>query len=504
MTENGGAGSGGLKSVALAAGPIAAGALYLILGRSEGLSDAGRGVAALAVLMAVWWLTEAIPIPATALLPVALLPLVTRGEISVASATAPYARDLIFLFMGGFMLALAMERWGLHRRVALRTVLIAGTSPRRVILGFMVATAFLSMWISNTATTVMMLPIGLSVIDLVRRELRKVEDPLLPPEGEPFPFAIALLLGIAYGASIGGVATLIGTPPNLYLASFVRDTYGLEISMLSWLPIGLSFTVVFLPIAWWVLTRWTFPVRIDSIPGGRVLIRRELARLGPMSAAERRVLIVFLGTAAAWIWRGLSPALGLWMPVGLSDAGIAIGAAVLLFVLSAPGEGEKLLDWDHAVKLPWGILVLIGGGLSLASAVTQSGVDRFIGESVAGLEGVPSPVLVVGVGGMVILLTELTSNTATTATFLPIMGAVAEGLGIDPLLLVIPLTLAASCAFMMPVATPPNAIVFGSGEITITQMCRAGLWLNVIGLVLLVAVVYLVAVPVMGIDLASP
>ena len=444
-------------------GPIAAGALYLILGRSEGLSDAGRGVAALAVLMAVWWLTEAIPIPATALLPVALLPLVTRGEISVASATAPYARDLIFLFMGGFMLALAMERWGLHRRVALRTVLIAGTSPRRVILGFMVATAFLSMWISNTATTVMMLPIGLSVIDLVRRELRKVEDPLLPPEGEPFPFAIALLLGIAYGASIGGVATLIGTPPNLYLASFVRDTYGLEISMLSWLPIGLSFTVVFLPIAWWVLTRWTFPC--ESTPSPET--RADSPRAGPA-----RTYVCGRETSTHCLSRyrgcldleGTEPALGLWMPVGLSDAGIAIGAAVLLFVLSAPGEGEKLLDWDHAVKLPWGILVLIGGGLSLASAVTQSGVDRFIGESVAGLEGVPSPVLVVGVGGMVILLTELTSNTATTATFLPIMGAVAEGLGIDPLLLVIPLTLAASCAFMMPVATPPNGHRFRLGR----------------------------------------
>ncbi len=509
MTGNGGAGSDGLKSVALAAGPIAAGTLYLILGRSEGLSDAGRGVAALAVLMAVWWLTEAIPIPATGLLPIAALPLVTRGEVSVANAAAPYARDLIFLFMGGFMLALAMERWNLHRRVAIRTVLIAGTRPTRMIFGFMVATAFLSMWISNTATTVMMLPIGLSVIDLVRRELAKNKDPSLPAAGEPFPFAIALLLGIAYAASIGGVSTIIGTPPNGLLAAFVRDTYGLEISMQSWLPIGLSFTVVFLPVAWWVLTRWSFPVTIGDIPGGRALIRGELARLGPMSAAERRVLIVFVCTATAWVGRswltGLTFAGGVRPFMGLSDAGIAIGAALCLFILRAPGEGENLLDWNQAVKLPWGILILIGGGLSLAAAVSQTGVDRFIGESVAGLQGIPSPVVVVVVGGMVILLTELTSNAATTATFLPIMGAVAEGLGIDPLLLVIPLTMGASCAFMMPVATPPNAIVFGSGEITIAQMCRAGLWLNVIGLVLLVAVVYLVAVPVLGIDLvASP
>ena len=509
MTKDRGAGLGGIKGVALFGGPAAAVVVYLSLGSAQGLSDSGRGVSALGVLMAIWWLTEAIPIPATALLPVAVLPLVSVGEISVADAAAPYARETIFLFMGGFMLALAMERWNLHRRVALRTVLIVGTRPRKLILGFMIATAFLSMWISNTATTVMMLPIGLSVIDLVRRELAKAEDPLLPARGEPFPFAIALLLGIAYGASIGGVATIIGTPPNLNLVGFVRDTYGFEISMQSWLPIGLSFTAVFLPIAWWVLTYWTFPVKIGSIPGGRALIRGEMAQLGPMSAAEKRVLVVFLCTAAAWILRkwlsGLTFGGGLQPLAGLSDAGIAMVAAVLLFVVSAPGEGERLLGWSQAVKLPWGILILIGGGLSLAAAVTQTGVDSFIGESVAGIEGVPSLVVVVLVAGLVILLTELTSNTATTATFLPIMGAVAQGLGIEPLLLVIPLTLAASCAFMMPVATPPNAIVFGSGEITIAQMCRAGLWLNVIGLVLLVAVVYLVAVPVLGIDLvASP
>jgi len=499
-----------IQLLGLLGGPLLAAGVYLLLPSAHptdaleaagGLTQAGRAVAAVGTLMAVWWLSEAVPIPATALLPLALFPLLTGGEITIRAAASSYGHDLIFLFIGGFMLALTMERWQLHRRLALRTILLVGTRPRRMILGFMIASAGLSMWISNTATVVMMLPIALSVIELVRQALRGAEDPALPEDGKPFPFAICLLLGTAYGASIGGLATLIGTPPNALLAAFVSENYDRQITMQSWLPIGLSATVLFLPLCWWLLTRLVFPVRLPPIPGGRTLIREQLSNLGKMSAAEIRVSVIFLATALAWISRGwlTRMEIGGSTPFsGLSDAGIAMLAAVLLFAVPAGQGGERLLTWTQAVKLPWGILLLFGGGLSLAAAIRSTGVDQFIGGSVAGLEGAPTPVLVTASAALVILLTEMTSNTATTATFLPIFGAAAEGLGLDPLLLLVPVTLAASCAFMMPVATPPNAIVFGSGEITIPQMCKAGIWLNLIGLVIVVGVVYGIAVPLMG------
>jgi len=466
-----------------------------------GLSHAGRSVGALLVLMATWWLTEAIPIPATALLPVALLPLLSGGEISIRSVASSYGHELIFLFMGGFLLALSMERWRLHRRIALRTILLVGTRPTHVILGFMVASAMLSMWISNTATVAMMLPISMGVVSLVRRRLEAQDDPDRPAENEPFPFGICLLLGTAYGASIGGMATIIGTPPNGLLKAFALDNYGIEITMQSWLPIGLSMSVLFLPLCWLVLTKIAFPVRIREIPGGRALIREELEGEGPITTAQKRVGVVFLLTALAWMSRtwlvGIHVA-GTQPLVGLSDAGIAMTAALALFLLPSGQGRERLLTWETAVKLPWGILLLFGGGLSLAAAVTSTGVDRFIGGSMTRFEGFPVPILVLVVSVLVILLTEITSNTATTATFLPIIGAVGQGLGVNPLLFLIPLTLSASCAFMMPVATPPNAIVFGSGEITIGQMCKAGLWLNLIGLGLVMFVVYVVAIPVLG------
>ncbi|MDX1384830.1 MAG: DASS family sodium-coupled anion symporter, partial [Thermoanaerobaculia bacterium] len=462
------------------------------------LEPAACGVAALGVLMAAWWLTEAIPIPATSLLPLAALPLLSGGDIAIGTVARSYGHELIFLFMGGFMVALAMERWSLHRRIALGTILLVGTKPRRVVLGFMVASAGLSMWISNTATVVMMLPIALSVIGLVRRATGEGQAEPRDGRRRPFPFAVCLLLGTAYGASLGGLATIIGTPPNGLFAAFASESYGRDITVSSWLPVGLSVTLVMLPVTWLVLTRVVFPVRLAEIPGGRELIRAEVRELGPMSAAESRVLAVFLSLAAAWIGRGWLSGLELGggRPFGgLSDAGLAMTAALLLFALPAGDGGRRLLSWSQAVKLPWGILLLFGGGLSLAAAVRETGLDRVIGESVAGLEGVATPILVLAVTAIVVFLTEMTSNTATTATFLPIMGAVAEGLGVEPLLLLIPMTLAASCAFMMPVATPPNAIVFGSGELTIAQMCRAGLWLNLLSLVVLQAVVYGVAVP---------
>ncbi|HEV2093607.1 MAG TPA: DASS family sodium-coupled anion symporter [Rubrobacter sp.] len=492
-------------------GPLLAVIAYFALPTSQdGLSQAGVATVSVGILMAVWWITEALPLPATALLPIALFPLL--GVVDIGAATAPYANDLIFLFMGGFMIALAMQRWGLHRRIALLTVLAVGTKPVRVIGGFMLATAFLSMWVSNTATTVMMLPIGLSILALV---LGRSED---APRGEEVPeggepgaeltgegasnFATCLMLGIAYAASIGSLATLIGTPPNLFMAGFLQETYDISIGFGEWMLVGLPLAVVFLLIAWVVLTRFVYPPEIDQISGGRELIRNELREMGPASPGEKVVLTVFVLTALAWITREpLTNALP-WLG-GLDDAGIAIIAAVILFALPIDWRnGVFALDWETARQLPWGVLLLFGGGLSLANAVTETGVDKWIGSLIAGLKGVPILLLIAIVAVSILLLTELTSNTATAATFLPIVAGAAIGLDLNPLVFVVPAALAASCAFMMPVATPPNAIVFGSGHITIVQMVRAGVWLNLIGAILVTLTVYTLANWVLGFSLS--
>ena len=486
-------------------GPVAALGVYWALpGGENGLSDAGRATAAIACLMAIWWLSEAMPLAATALLPIVLFPL--ADVMPIREAAAPYAREYIFLFMGGFMLALAMERWNLHRRIALRTVLTAGTSPRRLVGGFMAASAFLSMWISNTATTVMLLPIGLSLVTLLSdRGSTEAAASEPPPAGEPSSsgldgdphFATCLMLGIAYAASIGGMATLIGTPPNLFMAGFVQDTYGLEIGFARWTAMALPLVVVFLFLAWIVLTRWVYPVRFTPIAGGRELIRGELDKLGRLSRGEWTVLVVFVLTAVGWItreplshWTWLVeqiPAVG-----RMHDAQIGLTAALALFLIPVDARrGVFALDWDTAKRLPWGILLLFGGGLSLAAAFKSSGLTEWIGHQVAALGHLPPLGLIVLVTVTVILLTELTSNLATASAFLPILGGVAVGIGMDPMVLIVPAGLAASCAFMMPVATPPNAIVFGSGHVTIRQMVKAGLWLNLVGLVLIIAIVQL-------------
>ncbi len=486
-------------AIGLIGAPILAALAYFLLPEAvvdangevvSGLSAGGRAVAATGVLMGVLWLTEALPVAVTSLLPLVAIPLLTGGDIGIARVAAPYANPNIFLFLGGFMIALSMQTWGLHRRMALHIILRVGSRPDRLVLGFMAASAFLSMWISNTATTVMMLPIALSVIDLVRQRL----GPEVAPVGKPFPFALNLLLGTAYGASIGGVATKIGTPPNIQMMSFVEDTYGREITFAQWMPFGLLLTLSFLPLAWLVLTRFVYPLQIREVPGGAELIRGELRKLGPISGPEKAVFAIFVSAAVLWTTRTwlAEIEIGGTVPLaGLTDPGIAIGAGLLLFAIPVSfRRGVFLLSWKKALEAPWGILLLFGGGLSLAAAVVSTGVDRFIGSLLLVLEGMPVLVLVVGAATLLIMLTEVTSNTATTATFLPILGATAAAINVDPLLLIVPATLAASCAFMMPVATPPNAIVFGSGEITIPQMVRAGLWLNLIGLVLIVFWVY--------------
>ncbi|NGM20103.1 DASS family sodium-coupled anion symporter [Roseomonas stagni] len=473
------------RTVGLILGPILF-AVMLALPPPAGLEPVGWRVAAVAVLMATWWMTEAVPIPVTGLLPLVLFP--ALGIASGSAASAPYADPLIFLFLGGFLIALGLERWNLHRRIALRVVAAVGTRPAALVGGFMLATAFLSMWVSNTATAVMMLPIGLSVIGLLSRDGEDAGG-----------FGTALLLGIAYSASIGGLATLIGTPPNALLAAFVARSYGIEIGFAQWMAIGLPITVALLLLAWLILTRLAFRLPTAAVTGSAALIRDELGKLGRLSGPEIRVGLVFLAAAFLWVSR---PALSGVLPAGVNDTVIAIAAGVALFIIPAGGAnppGTALLDWSAAKRLPWGVLLLFGGGLALASAIGSSGLAAWIGAAFAGLDTWPVILVVVLVTAAIVFLTELTSNTATAAAFLPLMASVAPALGADPFLLTIPVALAASCAFMLPVATPPNAIVFGSGHLTVAQMARAGFLLNLAGIVAIVGLTWLFVGPVFAV-----
>lgn len=487
------------RAVALVVGPALAAAVYLVL--PDDLGHAGALTAAVAVLMAVWWMTEAIPIPATALVPLVAFPVL--GDVAVDDVGASYGNNIIFLFMGGFMLALALQRWNLHRRIALLTVRAMGTRPSRVVAGFMIATGFLSMWVSNTATAVMMLPIGLSVLVLVQRldgsaaEDGADGDASLREEVVRSNFGTALMLGIAYAASIGSVATIIGTPPNTLLVGYMDDAHDVQIGFGQWMLVGLPLAVVLLVICWLVLTRWVFPPEMDDLPGGRRLFDEEIQRLGAFSGAEKKVLAVFLAAAVAWVAVPL-----LQDDPVISDAGIALVVALALFLLpSGTGRGVRLLDWEYAARLPWGVLLLFGGGLALSAQFGSSGLTAWIGEKAEAFGGIPVVLVVVLVAGGVLLLTELTSNTATAATFLPLAGGLAIGLGLDPLLLAVPVALAASCAFMLPVATPPNAIAFGSGHVTLPQMMRGGLWVNLAALVLITLATTTLAVAVFGLAL---
>ncbi len=475
-------------------GPLCALAAFFLLPAAEldeagkvvsGLTAAGRATAACGVLMAVWWLSEAIPLSATALIPLLLFPV--TGVAGIKEAAAPYANEVIFLFLGGFILGLAMEKWGLHKRVALITVMLVGMGPKRIIAGFMLASALISMWVNNTSTTIMMVPIALSVIAMVAAS----HAPPGTPPGEaksPDPnFDSTLLLGIAYASSIGGVATLIGTAPNAIMKGFISDALGLQVGFANWMMLGVPLVAVYLPIAWLYMTCISQPVRLKSIPGGRELIRREFHGLGRMSRGEWVVLVVFVTTVLLWLTRPLVQRWAEGTPLaGLNDSTIAIFAAMALFLIPVrPSRREFAMDWATAEKLPWGILLLFGGGLSLAAAITANGVDTYIGEMLGGLGHLPLWVAILIVCTVVIFLTELTSNTAVTTALLPILAAAAPSLGVDPLRLVVPAAIAASMAFMLPVATPPNAIVFASGRISIGQMARAGFGLNIVGIVLI-------------------
>jgi sodium-dependent dicarboxylate transporter 2/3/5 len=468
------------QRIGLFAGPLVL-LLFLILPAPEGMSEAAWATAAVGSLMAIWWITEAIPIPVTALTPIPLFPLLGVGSIS--ETTSPYANPLIFLFMGGFMIALAMQRWGLHRRIALSIISKVGPHPNAIIFGFMLASAFLSMWVSNTATALMMLPIALSVVNLSRKLPQTTEEEHLGLTN----FGIALVLAIAYACNIGGMGTLIGTPPNALMAAFILNNYGIEIGFAQWMLIGVPLVVIGLPLAFLMLTRLTFPVTLRELPGGSNVIREEAAKLGPMSREEISVALVFALTATLWILR--QPLQNV-IP-GISDAGIALAAGVALVLIpSSFREGKFLLDWQTIERLPWGILILFGGGLSLAAAFSRTGLDESVGLMVTSLETWPTLLLLAISVSVVLLLTEMTSNTATAAAFLPILAAAAIGIGENPLLFIIPAALAASCAFMLPVATPPNAIVYGSGLLKIPMMVKAGLALNLIFIVMILGMAY--------------
>ena len=451
----------------------------------------GRATAALGVWMAVWWLTETIELSATALLPLVVLPIL--GKVSIKTVAAPYASDLIFLFLGGFMLSLAMVRWNLHKRIALFTIGLFGSRPERVVAGFMCATAFLSMWLSNTATTLMLLPIATSILPFF------VDDDRSKPYDR---FASCLLLAIAYSASVGGVSTIIGTPPNALLIAFLRDKLASDISFLTWMKLALPVSLVFLVMMWWLMTKVLFPLKTTQFIGRMDEIQRMRHDLGPLTRGERVTGMVFGFVVVAWVTR---PFLQKWtlfgeQPfAGLSDAGIAMVAALLLFTIPVSFKDRSFaMNWETTKELPWGILLLFGGGLSLAKAVDQYAVGQFLGSQMTFLAGLPSFLMIVLVVMLIIFLTELTSNLATTATFVPLLAALAPNLGVNPIALCVPAGIAASFAFMLPVATAPNAIVFSSGMIPIQRMSHTGFWLNLLGIVVISCAMVLLIGPVLG------
>jgi len=468
------------QKVGLFLGP-ALSATMLLSNAPDGLSDTGWGTAAIGVLMAVWWATEAVPIAVTALLPVILFPLL--GIASIQDTTAPYANKVIFLFLGGFIVAFAMQRWHLHRRIALTVLQHAGGNGRSLVGGFMLASAVISMWVMNTSTTMMLLPIAVSIVTVIHNTVDSLDDKAKQD------FQFSLLLGVAYGATIGGIATLVGTAPNAMFAAFMLEEYGTSIDFSSWMMVGLPMSAMMLPLAWVALTRWVFKVDFITSGEGRAALKKMKDDMGPVSVPEKRVAMVFLVMALTWIFRPLLIKLpGL---AALDDSLVAIAGAVLLFLVpSGRKEDPLLLRWKYAEQLPWGVLLLFGGGLTLASAVSLTGLAEWLGTSLHAVGTLPLVGIVILATTLIIFLTELTSNIATTATFLPVVGAVAIETGYDPIILAVPVTLAASCAFMLPVATPPNAIVFGSGMLTIPRMARAGLVLNLIGIVLVSAIAY--------------
>ncbi len=467
-----------LKQFGLILGPFLF-TLTLLFFKPEDLSSEGVAVLATTLWVAVWWILEVVPIAVTAMLPIILFPI--TGAMELSTTTAAFGHKYVFLYIGGFTLAIAIEKWNLHKRIALTVINFIGTSVSKIILGFMVATAFLSMWISNTATTVMMLPIGMAIIIQLKDNPDTKAD-------ENEIFGKALMLAIAYSASIGGIATLIGTPPNLIFAGILEEQYNIEMTFSKWIIYGLPLSILLLFICWKYLTNFAFKFKQKDFPGGKAEIKRLLKNLGKVSYEEKTVLIVFCATAFLWITRSFL--LSKLIPA-IDDTIIAMASATILFILPTKNRTEKkIINWESAVKLPWGILLLFGGGLALAEGFKTSGLAEWIGTQITQFEHLPLFALLFVLILAVNFLTEITSNLATTAMLLPIMAPIALALDIHPFTLMVGITVAASCAFMLPVATPPNAIVFGSGYLTIPDMMRTGIFMNIISVILITIITY--------------
>jgi sodium-dependent dicarboxylate transporter 2/3/5 len=448
----------------------------------EGLSDQGNAVLASTLWVATWWITEAMPIAATSLLPIILFPL--TGALPLDDTSSSYGHPFIFLYLGGFILALSIEKWNLHKRIALNIIKWIGSDMQKIILGFMIATAFLSMWISNTATAVMMLPIGIAIV-------KQMKDLKSTAKDENLIFGKALMLSIAFSASIGGMATLIGSPPNLVFAGVVQEMYGVEISFLDWFMLGLPISVILLLVSWFYLTKIAFKFTQTEFVEGKAEINRQLKALGKMTYEEKLVLIVFVSTALAWVTRSF-----LFSKIlpNLDDSIIALisGLCLFLFSTSSSDKEKKIMHWEDAVKLPWGILLLFGAGLAIAEAFQTSGLATWIAGSMVNLNGFSALIILLVIVAAVNFLTEITSNLATISMLLPVLASAAIVLDIHPFLIMAGATLAASCAFMLPVATPPNAVVFGSNYLKISDMIRVGFFMNLISIAIIFVVVYFV------------
>ncbi len=465
---------------------------FITLGGGEVFSDSAWKVIGIASWMIVWWITEVVPIPVTALLPMVLLPIL--GIFNIRESTAPYASPIIFLFMGGFLIALGLEKHNLHKRIALSLIKITGTHANGIIMGFMIATAFLSMWISNTATTVMMLPIAMSVIGLIAND----QSDLDPEKQNQFRlFSLALLLSIAYSANIGGTATIIGTPPNVVLIGFLDDIVGYQMDFSRWLLIGLPISGLLLIATYLLLTKLLFRNGLGVIDGSKEIIENQLSKLGKMSKEEKLVSFVFGLTAFGWIFKNIiNNALGIDV---LSDTVTAMSGGILMFLMPVEiKKGKFLMSWEDTSRLPWGILILFGGGLTLAKGMESTGLIQIIGESIAGREYLGIGVIMFLLITTMLFMTELMSNVALATIFVPVVIAIANGIGMNPLLAAIPVTMAASCAFMMPISTPPNAIVFASGKIRMSDMIRAGFVLNIISVIILMIATFTIIEWVFG------
>ncbi|MBD1379764.1 SLC13 family permease [Metabacillus arenae] len=466
--------------------------LTMLLFSPEGLNHSAKAVLASTLWIAIWWITEAIPIPVTSLLPLVLFP-VTKA-LDGESVASSYGDPIVFLFLGGFLIALSMEKWNLHKRIAIKIVSLIGTSPKRIVLGFMLATGFLSMWVSNTAAVMMMVPIGTAIIYQAAANAKKAQK-----EGVSLnTFEKAVIFGIGFSGTIGGLGTLIGTPPNIILAATVKKLYGIEISFAQWMFFAAPIVLILVLFSWYYLVNIAFPVKFKELPGGKSLIKDELIRLGKMTFEEIAVLSIFLFAAFMWITRTL-----LWQDhiPGISDTMIAIFAGTLLFLIPSKNKEGKILDWDVARELPWGVLLLFGGGLAIAAGFKESGLADWIGKQLIVLEGMNFLIIVIVTTALVLFLTEITSNTATATMILPILASLAVAINVHPFALMVPAAMAANCAFMLPVGTPPNAIIFATDRITIPEMAKAGFWINMIAIALIVLAVYFILPLIMDITL---